>query len=70
MRNISIGHVLVFLFEVLAGAICGGIAAAFLVPFCISARGYFAVGSEWCIIIFVAYAGYSALNNFFFSERR
>ena len=68
MKQIKVGHILVFLFEVLAGMICGGIAAAILVPICISARGYFTVGSEWCVIIGVAYAGYSALNTFFFSE--
>ena len=68
MKNIKLGHILVFLMEMLAGLICVGVAAAIFIPICISARGYFAVGAEWIVITLIAYGGYTALNTFFFSE--
>lgn len=66
--RITFAHIILFLAGVAAGVICGGIAAAFIVPLCTTARGYYAIGSEWCIIVFIAYAGYTAFNNIFFKQ--
>lgn len=68
MKKISIFHVMLFLADVAAGAVAGGIAAAIFIPLCISVRGYFAVGAEWFFITIAAYAGYSAFNNLVFNE--
>lgn len=70
MKDKMIGYITVFLLEVIAGAVLGGLVAAFLVPYCSNTRGYFAIGTEWIFIIAAAYGGYTLLNQFFFSKSK
>lgn len=66
--KITADHIILFVVELSVGITFGGLAAAILVPLCISARGYFSVGGEWAVISFIAYAAYSAFNNWFFKK--
>lgn len=66
MKHIREEHIVLFIVELSVGLTFGGLSAALFIPFCIKARGYFAIGGEWAIIIFAGYASYSAINNWFF----
>lgn len=64
--------IIIFLIDVTVGLICGLISASLILPLAYAERGYFAIGAEWLIIIFVAYAAFSAVNKKIFDiiERR
>ena len=70
MRGKITGYIIVFMLEILAGTASGGIIASVLVPYCLATRGYFAIGTEWILIIAAAYGGYTLLNQFFFSKTK
>ena len=57
-----------FIFEITVGLILGALTAVVLLPICCESRGYFAVGSEWILIIGVAYAGFIACNKYIFDR--
>ena len=54
--------------EVLSAGICGFIAALALIPASYAARGYFAFGGEWLIVLGVTLLAFHVINNAFFSE--
>ena len=54
--------------EILAGLAAGAITAAVTLPLAYEYRGYTAVGGEWCLIIAMAYAGFSVCDNLIFKE--
>jgi hypothetical protein len=48
-----VAWVLMVAFEILVAAVPTATAAAFLLPFAYQERGYFGVGGEWLMIVFV-----------------
>lgn len=66
--NKKLSNIILFLIEVGIGLLCGAIIAVFVLPFAYSERGYFAIGSEWFVIILVAYAGFTATNKYIFDS--
>ena len=52
--------------EVLSAGICGFIAALALIPASYAARGYFAFGGEWLIVLGVTLLAFHVINNAFF----
>lgn len=61
--------VILFVFEIVVGLLAGCISAALILPLCYSERGHFAIGAEWILIILVAYAGFTAINNYMFQSK-
>ena len=59
---------ILFVLEITAGLIAGLISAALIIPLCYTERGYFAIGAEWILIIAIAYAGFTAMNNYMFKS--
>ena len=59
---------LLFVIEIAVGLFAGFMVAMFVVPFCYADRGYLAVGSEWILIMFVAYIGFMICNKYIFTE--
>lgn len=56
----------IWIAEVLAAGICGFIAALALVPASYAARGYYAFGGEWLIVLGVTLLAFHIINNAFF----
>lgn len=63
-----LANIIVFLIEVGVGILCGVVIAVLALPIAYIERGYFAIGSEWLIIIGMAYAGFSATNKYIFEH--
>lgn len=61
-------RILIFSAELVAGFIFGLIMSAFVLPLCYTERGYFAIGAEWFLILFAAYAGFTAANKYIFER--
>lgn len=60
----------IWIAEVLAAGICGFIAALALVPASYAARGYYAFGGEWLIVLGVTLLAFHIINNAFFKVQR
>lgn len=56
----------IWIAEVLSAGICGFIAALALIPASYAARGYFAFGGEWLIVLGVTLLAFHVINNAFF----
>ena len=56
----------IWIAEVLAAGICGFIAALALVPASYVARGYYAFGGEWLIVLGITLLAFNIINNAFF----
>lgn len=59
----------IWIAEVLSAGICGFIAALALIPASYAARGYFAFGGEWLIVLGVTLLAFHVINNAFFKIR-
>ena len=56
----------IWIAEVLSAGICGFIAALALIPASYAARGYFAFGGEWLVVLGVTLLAFHVINNAFF----
>lgn len=56
----------IWIAEALSAGICGFIAALALIPASYAARGYFAFGGEWLIVLGVTLLAFRVINNAFF----
>lgn len=56
----------IWIAEVLSAGICGFIVALALIPASYAARGYFAFGGEWLIVLGVTLLAFHVINNAFF----